>query len=263
MPEEKKKKTASKKSATKNTTKRTTRKPKVETEVKKGSLIYLDYVARTKEDGEIFDLTMEDVAKREGVYNEKGRYEPMLVAVGHNWLLEAIEEELVGMKIGESKTIEVPPERAAGPRDPSKIRQIPKTKLAKLGVKPIKGERVKIGNEEGVITLVTGRKVRVDFNSPLAGKTLVFDVTVRGIVSDPKEKILAIVKRRIPGIPEQMFNISKAKGTVTIELPDLTRYIDGIQYAEIGIASDLLKIFDDVSKVKVVITFERKEKKDE
>ena len=103
----------------------------------------------------------------------------------------------------------------------------------------------------------------MDFNSPLAGKTLVFDVTVRGIVSDPKEKILAIVKRRIPGIPEQMFNISKAKGTVTIELPDLTRYIDGIQYAEIGIASDLLKIFDDVSKVKVVITFERKEKKDE
>ncbi|MHA1771264.1 MAG: FKBP-type peptidyl-prolyl cis-trans isomerase [Candidatus Thorarchaeota archaeon] len=246
---EEKKETTPKKKTTKKT----------ETKVKKGSLVYVDYVGRIKEDNEIFDLTIEEVAKKEGVYNERGRYEPMLVAVGHNWLLEAIEEELEGMKVGESKHIEIPPERAAGPRDPSKIKLFPKTKILKMGIRPIKGERVKIGNDEGIITLVTGRKVRIDFNSRLAGKTLVFDVTVKGIVSDTKEKIMAIVKRRIPGIPEEMFKVSKSKGVVTVEMPELTRYIEGVQYAEIGLASDIVKIMDDVNEVKLVVVYKRKE----
>jgi len=248
---------------TKAKTKSASEKKKAPPVVKKGSLIYLDYVARTKEDGEIFDLTIEDVAKEEGVFKENARYEPILVAVGHNWLLEAIEEELVGMKVGESKRIEVPPERGAGPRDPKKIKLIPKTRLAKLGAKPIKGERVKMGNDEGVITHVTGRKVRVDFNSPLAGKTLVFDVTVRDIVKGTKEKLLAIVKRRIPAIPEAMLSVSKAKGVVTIEMPEVSRYIEGIQYAEIGVASDVLKLMEDVNEVRLVVKFEKRVPKEE
>ena len=255
---EEKKETEPEKKTTKKTTKKT------EAKVKKGSLVYVDYVGRIKEDNEIFDLTIEEVAKKEGVYNERGRYEPMLVAVGHNWLLEAIEEELVGMKVGESKHIEVPPERAAGPRDPSKVKLFPKTKIMKMGVRPIKGEHVKVGNDEGVITLVTGRKVRVDFNSRLAGKTLVFDITVKGIVTDPKEKVMAIIKRRIPGLPEEMFDVKISKGVVTVEMPELTRYIDGIQYAEIGISSDIIQILDKINEVKLVVTYKRKtEEKEE
>ncbi len=259
MSEEKKTKAKAKtkKAGTRKTAKSETsrQKPSV---VKKDSLVYVDYVARTKDDNEIFDLTLEDVARQEGIYRENARYEPVLVAVGHNWLLEAIEEGLIGMKVGETKTIEVPPERGAGHRDPKKIKLIPKTRLAKLGVKPIRGERVKMGNDEGVITNVTGRKVRVDFNSPLAGKTLVFDVTVRSIVTGTKDKIIAIVKRRIPAIPEGMLSVSKTKGAVTIELPEVSRYIEGIQYAEIGIASDIIKLMDDVKEVKIVTKFERR-----
>ncbi len=256
MSEKEKKK---KETKPKKTTAKKTAAKKKETQVKKGSLVYVDYVGRIKENNEIFDLTVEEVAKKEGIYNERARYEPMLVAVGHNWLLESIEEELVGMKVGESKHIEVPPEKAAGPRDPSKVKLFPKTKILKMGIRPLKGERVKIGNDEGVITLVTGRKVRVDFNSRLAGKTLVFDVTIKGIVSDTKEKIMAIVKRRIPGIPEEMFSVSKSKGIVTIEMPELTRYIEGVQYAEIGVSSDILKIMDDVNEVRLVVVYKRKD----
>ncbi len=223
------------------------------------SLVLIDYVAKTKDDGKVFDLTMEDVAKEEGLYKEDGRYEPYLVAIGWNWLLAALEEELVGMKVGESKTIDIPPEKGAGPKDPAKIKRIAKTKLAKHGVRPIRGEEITFGKERGVVTADLGRTVRVDFNSPLAGKTLVFDVIVRKIISAPEDKILAVVKRRIPALPEDMFKVTIKSKVVTLELPKETRYIQDIGYAEIGIAADILKVNEKATEVKIVVTFDRPE----
>ena len=221
------------------------------------AMVYVDYVARTKDDGTIFDLTLEEVAKKEGIYKEDGRYEPYLVAVGWNWLLGAIEEQLVGMHVGESKTIEVPPEKGTGAKDPKKIISIPIVRLAKFGVKAKVGEKVKMGNDEGVISQVIGRHVRVDFNRPFAGKTLVFDVTVRGIVDGIENKLKAVVKRRIPVLPEDKFVIAVSDTSVTIELPKESRYIEGVQYAEIGIAMDALKVCENAKQVKLVVTFDR------
>ena len=195
------KKAAAKKPA-KKTTKKTKKKVKAGTVVGEKSLVYIDYSATTKDDGVVFDTTMEAVAKDSGIFRENDRYEPMLVAIGWNWLLGALEEELIGMKVGDFKTVEVPPEKGAGPKDPGKVKMIAKTKLAKHKTRPIKGEQITFGNERGVITAVFGRKVRVDFNSPLAGRTLEFDVTLRSIITDPVEKIQAVVKRRMPGIPD-------------------------------------------------------------
>ena len=252
MSDKKAPKKAGKKPA-KKTGKTTTKKIVVE----KGSLIYVDYVGRTKKDGLVFDLTLEEVAKKEGLYKENSRYAPMLVAVGWNWLLAALEEELVGMKVNETKKIEIPPEKGAGLRDPNKIKVIAKAKLAKQGVRPIKGEQVTFGNEKGIISTVLGRTVRVDFNSPLAGQTLVFDVTVKEIVSGRDEKLQAIVLRRIPTLPKEKIIISVKNKVITIELPLETRYIENIQYAEIGISMDALKVVEDAKAVRIVVTYER------
>jgi len=246
MSSEKAKKKATEKKAkpTKATAskKRVAKKTIAENVVGKGSLLYVDYIIKTKRDGKVFDCTMEDVARKEGIYKEDDRYEPMLVGIGWNWLLAAVEEELIGMKVGESKTIDVPPEKGSGPRDPSKIKLFAKTKLAKHGVRPIKGEEVKIGHERGVISQVLGRRVRVDFNSPLAGKTLVFDVTAKELIT----------------VPDQ-FGVSIKGKTVTIEFPQASRYIEGIQYAEIGVASDVLKVIEKAKKVNFLVTYERPE----
>lgn len=227
--------------------------------VEEGTLAYVDYVGKTKEDGIIFDLTIEEVAKTEGLYKEDGTYEPMLVCIGWNWLLAALEEELIGMKVGDTKTVEVSPEKGAGPRDPKKIKLIAKTKLVKQGARPVKGEEIRFGNERGIITQVLGRRVRVDFNSPLAGKTLIFDVTVREIVSEPEEKLLAVIKRRIPALPKDQYSVSIDKKIITIELPKESRYLQDIQYAEIGIAADALKVIEDAEEVKMVVRYERPE----
>jgi FKBP-type peptidyl-prolyl cis-trans isomerase 2 len=260
MPEKKSKKTAAKKKAApkKKAKKAAPKKTKKkETTVKEGSLIYVDYVAKTKNDGMIFDLTIEEVARAENLYSEKDRYEPILVAVGSNWLLEAIEEELIGMKIDESKTISVPPEQGAGKRDPSLVKKMAKIRLEKLGVRIQKGERVTVGNEQGVITQVLGRTAILDFNPPLAGKTLVFDVTVKGIVSEPNDKIMAVLKRRLPGVPPDRYSVAVKGKTITIEFPKESRYIQDFQYAEIGVAMDALKVISTAEKVKMVVTYDR------
>ncbi len=259
---DKKAKKKTTKEEVKKTPKTTKKVPKkiVGEAVEEGSLIYVDYVARVKDDGTIFDLTIEEVAKQEGLYKEDDRYEPILVSVGSNWLLETIEEELVGMMTGDTKTIDVPPEKGAGNRDESLVKMIARAKLEKQGVRIIKGERIEFGKERGVITAVLPRKVRVDFNPPLAGKTLVFDVTVKGIVEDPKEKILAVLKRRIPAIPVDKYEVTIKGKTIRIEFPKESRYIQDFQYAEIGIAMDSLKVFDKAEKIEMVVTYERPER---
>ncbi len=252
---------AAEKSAAKKTT--TTKKPaasKIETAVQDKSMVYLDFVAKTRDDGIVYDTTLLEVAKAEGLFRENDRYEPALVVVGWNWLLSAVEDELVGMKVGESKTIEVPPEKGAGLRDPNKIKLVAKVKLAKQGAKGYKGEEIKFGNERGIVTADLGRRVRVDFNSPFAGKTLIYDVTIKEIVSDKIEKLKAVLKRRIPGIPEDRYSITMSKKVVTVELPQETRYIENIQYGEIGIAADILKAAEEVEEVKIVTTFKRPER---
>ncbi len=255
-------KTAAKKTAKKTTTKKTPAKkaaPKGETVIKEKSMVYLDFTASTKGDNIIFDTTHLEVAKEEGLFKENDRYEPALVIVGWNWLLAAVEEELVGLKIGDSKTIEVPPEKGAGVRDPAKIKLIAKVKLAKQGVRGYKGEEVTFGKERGVVTSDLGRRVRIDFNSPFAGKTLVYDVIIREIVSDTTEKLKAVLKRRIPGIPEDRYSVTIKKKIVTVELPQETRYIENIQYGEIGIAADILKAAEDIKEVRIVTSFKRPE----
>jgi len=252
---------ATKKAAKTTGKKATTTKTKetAETVVQDKSMVYLDFVAKTKDDGIVYDTTLLDVAKEEGLFRENDRYEPALVVIGWNWLLGAVEEELIGMKVGESKTIEVPPEKGAGLRDPNKIKLIAKVKLTKHGAKGYKGEEVKFGNERGVVTADLGRRVRVDFNSPFAGKTLIYNVTIKDIISDKLEKLKAVLRRRIPGIPEDRYSITMSKKVVTVELPQETRYIENIQYGEIGIAADILKAAEDVDEVKIVTSFKRPE----
>jgi FKBP-type peptidyl-prolyl cis-trans isomerase 2 len=267
-PQEAAEKAAVENPAAKKTTKKTTKiekedSAKAETVVSDKSMVYLDFVAKTKDNGIVYDTTLLEVAKREGLFRENDRYEPALVVVGWNWLLSAVEEQLIGMKVGESKTIEVPPEKGAGPRDPNKVKLIAKVKLAKQGAKGYKGEEIKFGNERGFVTADLGRRARVDFNSPFAGKTLIYDVTIREIVSDKMKKLQAVLRRRIPGIPEDKYSITQSKKVVTVELPQETRYIENIQYGEIGIAADILKAAEEIDEVKIVTTFKRPERKAE
>ncbi|MFP3308766.1 MAG: hypothetical protein RXP27_04110 [Nitrososphaeria archaeon] len=46
--------------------------------MEKGSLVYINYTLRIKDEGKVVDTTLEDVAKQAGIYNPEVRYEPSL-----------------------------------------------------------------------------------------------------------------------------------------------------------------------------------------
>ena len=111
--------------------------------------------------------------------------EPATVVQGAGDVPPGADEALLGMAPGEEKRLELPPEKAFGPRDPARVERMPLAKLGALadGLKP--GRKV-MGFRDGkaetarVIAIENGTAV-LDFNSPLAGKTVVYRVRIVSI----------------------------------------------------------------------------------
>ena len=66
-----------------------------------GDFIRIDYVGKIKESGEIFDITKEDAAKQEGIYNPQFKYGPVPVIIDANFVLPGLNEVLKEMKVGD------------------------------------------------------------------------------------------------------------------------------------------------------------------
>ncbi|MCX8176552.1 MAG: FKBP-type peptidyl-prolyl cis-trans isomerase, partial [Candidatus Bathyarchaeota archaeon] len=107
--------------------------------VGRGDFILIDYVAKVKETGTVFDTNISSVAKESKIFKEDGVYEPMLVVVGEGWVLKGLDEKLVGIKVGEKTVVELSPEKAFGPRDPNKIKLIPLRKFQQQKISPYPG----------------------------------------------------------------------------------------------------------------------------
>jgi len=222
--------------------------------IKNGDFVLLDYVLRVKDTEEIFDTTLENEAKSANVYNPENIYEPRLVIVGQGWTIKGIEENLIGLDEGQEKTFEIPPEKAFGERDPSKVRIVPAKELTRQGITPKPGGRIEVGGSIATVRNVGSGRVTLDYNHPLAGRTILARVTVRKILTDPLEKMRELIHRRIRGISKEKFIISKIGGIVTIEMPEESFTLEDIQFAKKGIARDLGRHFEDITSVQFIET---------
>ncbi|MCO6042180.1 FKBP-type peptidyl-prolyl cis-trans isomerase [Thermococcus alcaliphilus] len=145
--------------------------------VEKGDFVVFNYIGRF-ENGEIFDTTYEDIAKEAGIYVEDRTYGPLGANVGVGELIPGMDEALIGMEIGEKKTIVVPPEKGYGmPRD-DLIIEVPIVEFEKAGIEPVEGAYIMTDSGIAKITAITEENVTLDFNHPLAGKTLTFEVEI-------------------------------------------------------------------------------------
>lgn len=223
----------------------------------KGDFIFIDYVGRVKETNELFDTTIEEVAKQEKLYKEGDIYEPKLVVLGEGWVLKALEEELYNFELGKTKKVEIPPEKAFGPRDPEKVKLVSLRRLTSKGITPQIGQRIEFEGKMATVRTVGAGRVQLDFNPPLAGKTLVYEVTVKKKLETVKEKIEALIHRRIPVVEIEKFKVKIGKENVTIEMPEEAFYIEGIQLAKRGIALDIQKFFPEKLAVKFIEIFKR------
>lgn len=145
--------------------------------VEKGDFVVFNYIGRF-ENGEVFDTSYEDVAKENEIYVEEREYGPLGVNAGVGELIPGLDEALLGMEIGERKTVTIPPELGYGmPRD-DLIVDIDVSQFEEVGLTPEVGMYVMTDSGIAKIAGVEGDKVKLDFNHPLAGKTLIFEVEI-------------------------------------------------------------------------------------
>ena len=223
--------------------------------LQKGDFILIDYTAKVKETGEPFDTTSETVSKAAHLHKEGEIYEPKLVVVGEGWMLKPIDEAFLTMETGKPANVEIPPEKAFGPRDPEKIKRASLKQLYEKGVeRPSIGARIEYGGKMATIRSMGAGRVLLDFNPPLAGRTLIYEVAVQKKLQANEDKIIALIHRRIPIADQTKFNLTTEPSILTVEMPEETFYVEGIQVAKRGIAMDIQKYFPDTNTVKFVET---------
>jgi len=228
--------------------------------LQKGDFILISYTAKVKETNDVFDTTYEDVAKKEHLFKEGKMYEPKLVVVGESWVLKSLDDCLTTMEINKCATVEIPPEKGFGQRDPEKIKRVALKQLLAKEINPVVGAQIEFQGKDAVVRSTGAGRVLLDFNPPLAGKTLIYDVTVCKKLESNEEKIGALIHRRVPVVEENKFTLIVQDKCLTIDVPEVAFYIEGIQIAKRGIALDIQKFIPDLVETKFVETFKAEPK---
>ena len=137
--------------------------------VQDGQVVSMDYTLHV--DGELLDTS-----EKEG---------PLEFLQGHSNIIPGLERELYGMKIGDSKKVTVSPQDGYGELDPSAFMDVPRADFP-TEIPLENGLELHVTDKDGhdraaYIDHFDGNSVRLDFNHPLAGAELHFDIKIVGL----------------------------------------------------------------------------------
>lgn len=147
---------------------------------KMGDNVTVDYVLTLK-NGTVVDTSLQAEAVKAGL-PPRPSYEPFQLTIGAGQVIPGFEEAIIGMKVGQEKTVELPPAKAYGERKPEGIISVPKKTLAQNNITAEVGQGIALQTgQRGIITAVNETDATIDFNHPLAGQTLVFRIILKKI----------------------------------------------------------------------------------
>lgn len=135
------------------------------TQVKSGDKVKVHYKGSLT-DGTVFD-------------SSEGR-EPLEFTVGNGMVIKGFDDAVLGMEIGDKKTVDIPVDQAYGPSNPEMIMEFPKQDFP-AEMEPQSGMGIHLSDQMGnnipaTIIEIKEETVVIDANMPLAGKDLVFDI---------------------------------------------------------------------------------------
>ncbi len=205
--------------------------------ISKGDIIRLEYDAWVVETGALFDTTSAEKAKEGNIFNENVTYGPIPMLVGGGRTFAGLEEALEGVEVGVEKEVIIPPEKAAGLRDPKLVELHPVREFLKQEIEPRVGMEVSMKNRMGTIIAVTTGRVRVDFNRPLAGKSLRYRFKVLSRVDSLEDKVKAILEMDYG--TSDGFKPTIDDKEIVLTLPDVCKYDQKWLLAKYRVVTDL------------------------
>ena len=226
----------------------------------KGSLILVDYTAKVKDSGEVFDTTIEEEAKKHSIHESNVKYQPKLVSVGEVSypVLKGLDEALAKTSVGEKLTVDVTPDKGFGERDSGKVRMIPIRKLGEDAEKVSVGDTIEVDNKRGIIRFIGSGRVQIDYNHKYAGKTILYDVNVVKSLDSPADKVDGILQSRLP-LENSKVNFELKDKEVSITIPEEILRADGLQIMKHFIQLDVFKFVPSLEKINFVETHVNKQ----
>jgi FKBP-type peptidyl-prolyl cis-trans isomerase 2 len=135
-----------------------------------------------------FTLSLDDKTQ---VQSNIGQ-EPMVYLHGSQQIIPGLEKQLTGLKVGDTKHVEISPEDGYGPIDPARTQEIEKDKIPedarKVGAK-LTGRGPQGQPMYAEVKEVKDKTLVLDLNHPLAGKKLIFDVKVLKVENAPAKPV--------------------------------------------------------------------------
>ncbi|MDO8467726.1 MAG: FKBP-type peptidyl-prolyl cis-trans isomerase [Nanoarchaeota archaeon] len=221
--------------------------------LQKNDFIEINFTGKTAE-GIVFDSNISDDLKKTNLQDVEAK--PFVYSIGQGMFLQGVDDFLIGKELG---TYEIPleAEKAFGLRDPSLIQIFPLKSFYDHKINPIQGAVFNFDGRLGKVLSNSGGRVRIDFNGPLAGKDVTYNVNVLRKVDDKNEQIKAftqfLFKRDFDfQIKEDkiIFNIEKDFGNIIKLFEDKFKEIFnlGIEVNIINAEKNVEKIEQDISK---------------
>jgi len=157
-------------------------------QLQKKDFIEIEFTGKTKE-GEIFDTNIASDLKKANLNIEA---KPFIFSLGEGMFLKGIEDFLVGKETGKKYDIELEAKDAFGTRDSKMVKIMPMKLFHGQKIQPVQGAMFNFDGRIAKILSVSGGRVIVDFNNPMAGKTVIYNINVIKKIEDPSEKIKAL-----------------------------------------------------------------------
>jgi len=226
----------------------------------KGSLILLDYTAKIKDTGEVFETTIEEEAKKHSLHDHNVKYQPKLVSIGEGWLVKGFDEALQNTSVGDKTTIEVSAAKGFGERDTGKVRMIPLRKLGEDAEKVSIGDMVEVDNKKGIVRFIGSGRVQIDYNHRFAGKTVLYDINVLKELKTDDEKTSGILKRYLP-VKDDKILFKKTGNVLDITIPEEMFRADGLHVIKHLVQTDVFKFISALEKVNFVEPYVKQQTK--
>lgn len=201
------------------------------TTIKEKDFIEIDYTGRIKETNQIFDLTNAEEAKKHNLFDPKFKYGPRIICVGEKEILPGIDKELIGKEIPSKLTITIKPSEAFGIRNEKLMKIVSTDTLLKQNINPYPGLQITASGMIGTIRTVSRGRTIVDFNHPLAGKELIYEVEIKSVVTDNNKKLTNLF--------ENAFHLSAGQYTIQYHEKKAAITTKGVK-----IPKELLEIFE-------------------
>lgn len=233
---------------------------KAHSKIKKGDIVHVDFETWIVESKELYTTSKEELAKEHDIYDEKIVYKPKAVIVGVGRELKGIDDSLLKSSVGKENEIEIIPSEGAGVRDPKLVELHSIREFLRKDIEPKVGLEVTLKNKIGLITAVTAGRVRVDFNHPLAGKTLRYKYKIVKKAETIEEKLRGILEVDYGTSDDFVISVKGEKGT--IKLPDNCKTDLGWFTAKYKVISDFRE-FANLKTIDFVEEYVKKEVKEE